>query len=271
MGKPLRSFILVFILSLFFCSGLYAATPFQWRTGESLTYKVEWAYVRLGTVNLTILDSLQMDSVQVHHVRFTIHSNPVLFFVNMHSVFDCYLDNQLRPIHYVAQDINGNEIRKAVYNFFYADSFFTIDFSNTAAPKTRRHVKLPLKEPVYDGISMAFFARGHIHEDKADTVTAFLDDNLGSVALNFRGAGEPIFIKAIPNKIPTYFIDGNILMKGIAGVTGPFKGWFARDAQRPPLRAYLKVFIGNVVLELEKWERWDPKPLLKIKPPDASL
>jgi hypothetical protein len=263
VDKPLRSFVLAFIVSFALNSGLHAAVSFQWRTGESLTYKVEWSYIRLGTVNLTILDSLQIDSVQVHHVRFTLNSNPVLFFVNMHSVFDCYLDNQLRPIHYVAKDINGKDVRKAVYNFFYADSFFTIDFSNTADPNAERHVKLPLKEPVYDGISMAFFARGHIHEEVTDSVTAFLDDNLGRVALNFRGAGEPVRIKAIPKKIPTYYIDGNILMKGIAGVTGPFKGWFAQDGQRPPLRAYLKVFIGNVILELEKWERWDPQPLLK--------
>ena len=50
-------------------------------------------------------------------------------------------------------------------------------------------------------------------------------------------------------------------MKGIAGVTGPFKGWFARDRQRPPLRALLKVFIGNVEVELEKWEGWNPPVL----------
>ncbi len=258
MRKSFRLFLLALTAGFVFTSGLFAAPPFQWRTGESLTYKVEWSYIRLGTVKLTILDSLQMDSVQVHHVRFTLHSNPVLFFVNMHSVFDCYLDNQLRPIHYVARDIHGEDVRKAVYNFFYADSFFTIDFSDTADPKAKRHVKLPLTEPVYDGISMAFFARGHIHEQKTDSVTAFLDDNLGMVALHFKGKGEPIRIHAYSQAIPTYFIDGTILMKGIAGVTGPFKGWFAQDAQRPPLRAYLKVFIGNVIVELEKWERWSP-------------
>ncbi len=258
MVKFLRPVILALFTTLAFTSGLYADTPFQWRTGESLTYKVEWSYIRLGTVKLMILDSLQMDSVQVHHVRFTLNSNPVLFFVNMHSIFDCYLDNQLRPIHYVAREIDGDDERKAVYNFFYADSFFTIDFSNTADPNYKRHVTLPLPEPVYDGISMAFFARGHIHEQKTDSVTAFLDDNLGRVALHFRGKGEAIQIKGLSKKIPTYFIDGTILMKGIAGVTGPFKGWFAQDAQRPPLRAYLKVFVGNVIVELEKWERWHP-------------
>ena len=52
-------------------------------------------------------------------------------------------------------------------------------------------------------------------------------------------------------------------MKGIAGVTGPFKGWFAQDAQRPPLRADLKVFIGNVIVKLEKWERWHPEAIKK--------
>jgi hypothetical protein len=58
--------------------------------------------------------------------------------------------------------------------------------------------------------------------------------------------------------MPTYFIKGEILMKGIAGVTGPYMGWFAQDNQRPPLKAAMKVFLGNVTVELESWENWAP-------------
>lgn len=48
-------------------------------------------------------------------------------------------------------------------------------------------------------------------------------------------------------------------IKGIAGITGPFKGWFAADKQRVPLKAELKVFVGSVKVELEDWKGWEPK------------
>ena len=61
----------------------------------------------------------------------------------------------------------------------------------------------------------------------------------------------------MPKWMPTY-LDGTLPMKGIAGVTGPFKGWFAVDKQRLPLKANLEVWIGSVTVELEKWENWNP-------------
>jgi hypothetical protein len=66
-------------------------------------------------------------------------------------------------------------------------------------------------------------------------------------------------ITALDSPIDCYYIDGEIKTKGIAGVTGPYKGWFAADGQRPPIKAELKVFIGSVKVELEEWKKWEPR------------
>ncbi len=231
---------------------------FRWQTGEELTYKVKWSFIRLGTVQLAVRDSFIYNSIPVHKVTFRIDSNPMLFFVNMHSRFTCYVDSLLRPVYYVASERSGNKRKKAIYNFYYADSIFTIDFMDEHDTTKYRREVLPLKETVFDGISLIFYSRLHISKNHSDTVTAFLDDKLGKVHLNYHGRADTIHIASWKDAIPTYFIDGVINMKGIAGVTGPFRGWFARDAQRPPLRAYVKVFIGNVSAELESWRRWRP-------------
>ncbi len=257
-----KLFLFVFAMSILSRPFILKADDtFHWQIGEKLTYKVKWGFIRLGTVRLELVDTLRLDSVLVRHARFHIESNPVLFFVNMHSVFDCYLDSSARPVKYIAaENING-KLKKTVYNFFYSDSVFTIDFylgKDTSAYKRRT---LPLKETVFDGISLISFARMHIARPQEKIITAFLDDDLGKVRIKFLGDGEPIRIKSVKGEIPTYTTNGTILMKGIAGVTGPFKGWFARDGQRPPLRALLKVFIGNVEVELEEWEGWSP-PIL---------
>lgn len=251
--------ILVLFIILFLNATLYSGDkPFQWHTGEQLTYKVKWAFVRLGTVQLSIEDSLKLDSIPVHKVTFRIDSNPLLFFVDVHSVFTCYIDDQIRPVYYIASERNFQKRQKAIYRFYYPDSFFTIDFMDQKDTTRYRRVTLPLKETVFDGISLIFHARSRIAKVSKDTVTSFLNDKLGKVYLNYHGADSLIHVSAIPRPVPSYYIDGVINMKGIAGVTGPFKGWFARDAQRPPLKAYLKVFVGNVIAELESWKKWQP-------------
>lgn len=257
-----KQFFLFLLTSfLVWSAPLKADKPFQWQIGEQLTYKVKWSFIRLGTVRLEMVDSLRIDSVLVRHARFHIESNPVLFFVNMHSVFDCYLDSSARPLKYIAaENINGKR-KKAIYHFYYKDSVFTIDFYSGKDTSAYKHKTLPLKETVFDGISLISFARMHIASHRQETLTAFLDDDLGKVRIDFLGQGKPIKIDAIQHQVPTYTTDGIILMKGIAGVTGPFQGWFARDRQRPPIRALLKVFIGNVEVELEKWEGWTPPTL----------
>lgn len=110
---------------------------------------------------------------------------------------------------------------------------------------------------MYDGISLVFYSRSQIHNKKSEQVLAFWEDRLGKITLNFKGEAEAVKIGALPDPVPAYYLDGIFHLKGIAGVTGPFKGWFARDDQRPPLRAHLEVFIGHVVVELESWKRWE--------------
>lgn len=252
----MKKHLLPFAVLLFFFV-LPLQAEFQWRTGETLTYKVKYSFVRLGTVRLMILDSTQIDSIPVHRIRFNIDSSPLLFFVNVHSVFDCYLDNQMRPIKYIANETEKGKKKIATYHFNYPDSFFTIDMNDETHTTDFTHKVLPLKQNVYDGISLVFYSRSQIHQKRTEKVLAFWEDRVGKITLNFKGPHDPIKIGALEKEMPVYYIDGMFHLKGIAGVTGPFQGWFARDEQRPPLRAYLKVFIGNVVVELEKWERWN--------------
>ena len=56
-------------------------------------------------------------------------------------------------------------------------------------------------------------------------------------------------------------IDGVIEMVGIAGVTGPYKGWFGGSIVRIPYKADMKVFIGSVVVELESISKLDPSEI----------
>lgn len=41
-------------------------------------------------------------------------------------------------------------------------------------------------------------------------------------------------------------------------LNGDFEGWFSTDNRRVPLAARMKVFVGSVYIELEKWVKWTP-------------
>jgi hypothetical protein len=255
--KP-KLFIFTIYFLLVLTHLLYSDNSFQWKIGEKLSYKVSWAFIRLGTVSLDVKNSTEIDKVKVHHIQFVIDSNPLVFFIRMHSTYDCYVDDQFRPMRYIASENVNNEYKKAVYNFNYSDSLCYIDFYDKQDSVITAQTTMPVNEVVFDGISLIFFARKQISNPGTKNVAAFIDNNIGRIELNFMGRGSKLKIDAVDWKMPTYFIKGESLMKGIAGVTGPYMGWFAQDNQRPPLKAAMKVFLGNVTVELESWENWAP-------------
>jgi len=247
--------IIFCFLFLFFIQNIQA--QFTWHTGEKFTYGVKWGFVRLGTISVTVVDSAGIDSTEIHKIKLTINSDPLIFFVDMHSIFDCWLDDQFRPINYKITDIDDDENKTASYYFNYADSFYTIDFDFEREEGKPSSLKFPLKQNIYEGLSLIYYSRANIHSKKSENIKVFWEDYQGFVTLNYGGESDSVKIEALDEKLPAYFVDGIIHVKGIAGLSGPFKSWFARDSQRPPLKAYLKVFVGNVTVELEEWVRWE--------------
>ena len=148
---------------------------------------------------------------------------------------------------------------KAEYTIDYADSLILINMTDMDDTTKNIERSMPFERTILDGTSLVFYARKQAVSTKKDTVESFFESERGKVAFNFHGRKDQVTIAALDSPIECYSIDGKIETKGIAGVTGPYKGWFAADEQRPPIKAELKVFIGSVKVELEKWKKWEPK------------
>lgn len=246
------------ILTLLPAMLLSKNNSFQWKIGEELTYKVKWMFIRLGTLKLQVCDSLQMDNCRVYHTRMFIDSNPLIFFVNMHSVFDSYIDENFYPHLFIADEKIEGVTYKTRYRFNYVDSLIEVRMTDV---KDTTHIiekKLALDEKVQDGMSMIFYARGNVCQQRTDTLTAFYEAQKGKLKLRFKGPGEKIKIGSIEHVLKTYEVDGAAFFKAIAGFGGKYRGWFAADNRRPPLKAEMEVFIGNVTIELEEWKKWKP-------------
>ncbi|MCI0513474.1 DUF3108 domain-containing protein [candidate division KSB1 bacterium] len=232
---------------------------FLWTLGEKLSYKVKWSFVRLGTVRLYVLDSLEMDQCQVFHTRLYIDSNPLLFFVNMHSVYESYIDKKYYPHLFIADEKIEGVTYKTRYRFDYVERIIDVNMTDM---KDTNHViikRLPLDEKVQDGMSLIFYARGNVRQTKQEELTAFIEAKKGKLQIRFKGDGKQIKIDAVEHPLDTYEVDGQAHFTAIAGFNGKYRGWFAADPQFPPLKAELKVFLGNVHVELESWEKWKPR------------
>jgi hypothetical protein len=241
-------------LLLFLCSFLYAEeqSEFQWQASEEYTYQVEWSFIRLGTVTLKTIGIFQEAGKTYFKVRFTADSNPILFFISIHDVYDTILDESLRPHVCTTKEKSGNDIFESECRFDYEAGARELIRKNSATQKVQKHFILPFTGQLYDGLALIFYARKYIHKSKSDTLVSFFEETTGKVILNFTGKKDQIALANKPEVQDCFYLDGQIEMEGIAGVTGPFKGWFTCDEKRIPLRAELKVFLGNVTVEIEK-------------------
>ncbi|MBN2009274.1 DUF3108 domain-containing protein [candidate division KSB1 bacterium] len=263
MNTLKAKFFLLTILSILFASGSYAQTDqFHWKIGEEFSYKVNWSFIRLGTITIEVHDTLRINNNFVYHIQLHIDSNPVLFWVNMHSVYNSYIDEQFRVFLFMSNEDIDNVKYFAEYKFDYDKNLLNINMTSIKDPSQVIVRSEPINETLFDGAAIIYYARTNIEYAHDDTVTAFFEGERGPVSMHFKGANKKIHVDALQKSLPTYYVEGIIGLKAVAGLTGPFKGWFATDDQRPPLKAELKVFVGHVSLELENWQNWCyPSPI----------
>ncbi len=252
----MKRLILIFIL--FFSSGrLSASTPFQFVDGEELTFRVDYSFFNLGEINMKVKRELNGNDT-LYHIHLTIESNPLLFWVDNQSVYDSYIDKNLRVHRFISDEKIDGETYKAEYRFNYADSVMYRKLIALEGESRESVDTLPLRRDMIDGISLIFFARAHVESEKRDTVYTFIENKSGDVIFEFLNKQSHTKTDILPEGIETIFFKGHLNLSGIAGVSGPFSAYFSKDPSHVPLLSFLKVFVGKVTITLVKWKGWQP-------------
>ncbi len=233
---------------------------YQLTIGEELTYKVNWMHVRLGTVTIKVCDTLRMDDQKVYHARFFIDSNPLLFFVNMHNHYECYLDENFRPYLYESEETVDGSKCHTYYQFNYSDSLIQAKIIDQKDSTKTIEKSIPLDSYVLDGISLIFYIRNNLLVPKAEQLNIIAGGEKWLLDLKISDKKRRVRMTSIDRDFDAYEIEGKAHFTSTAGITGKFRAYFADDAQKPPLIAELKVFIGHVKLILESWKNWIPCP-----------
>jgi hypothetical protein len=96
--------------------------------------------------------------------------------------------------------------------------------------------------------------------NKSENVPCFVNEKYVTTKINFYTDIQRVEIDAEDYDIACLRLDGRMDFISIYGLTGYFEGWFSNDEASIPIVAKMKVFLGNVKLELKQWKREGWKP-----------
>jgi len=128
MRKIIIQLLLIIFTSFSMAFSQENQQPFKWQIGEELTYKVSWGFIRLGTLKMSIVDTVNIEGVKTYHTRMNIDSSPWLFIVSMHSQFDSYLTQDTFSRLFLGEEtIDGDDFNSS-YNFDYDNKILKIHY-----------------------------------------------------------------------------------------------------------------------------------------------
>jgi len=230
---------------------------FHWQPGEELIYSVKWSFIKLGQLRLEIIDEDTLNNRKVYYCRISIDSSPGLPFVNIHDIYESYIDaEEIYSHHFYSYEKKGDYTLFTEYIFNYYNNTVLIKIEKRWEDKKELVLDSTavIPQKVYDSLSMLYVARVMSKTNCALKLPVFVYNKFEKTEINFSGKQE--LFKFRDQKILGYFVDGQLKFVGIVGVKEDFKGWFSLDAQSVPIKALMKAFIGSVKIELREWKNW---------------
>ncbi len=226
--------------------------------GEEYVYQVSWTAFTLGTVRLKVTPRYTVEAY--------VDSYPSVPFVDLHSAHYSEMDTCFYSIGSHTAEKKDNDWWGLNYIYDLPGKRLIIEETHQkdlGSPPYSTQLKDTLSLPTtqfVDGLAIAFFPRLYIHTVKTIEVPTVLYGKIGATTYNFTGERTTESIDAMSDPVKVVEVTGATTAVGIFGMTGEFTGWFSDDEAAVPIKGKLKVLLGNVTIELVKWNRkgWSP-------------
>lgn len=231
---------------------------------EEFVYSVNWGFINLGKIVIQAYKDFQSEDSTDYILSLHVISNPFLPFVNINE--------------YNEATVSIKDFFSKRYYGLFKNSSENVEINISYEKETQRNVyslkdlttnKIVREEtfenipPYLDGPSLFYFTRFHINSKKTFTVPTIVDGEIHKTNFNFDHPAEVIDIDAFEYPIRARKYTGLAQWKGgtSAGLSGEFKGWISDDEASVVLRAEVKVWVGSISIELEKWHKpgWKPQ------------
>jgi len=234
------------------------------QVGEELEYSVHYSFFNIGVINFKITGMEVRNGRKVYFIHAVIESNPSLNWLKeLHVKFYSEIDEDMFSYYWLGEDSSSRGINYTRMKFDYANNNMYYESgkkisSDEYKPEKKKTVSISSK--CQDGVSLFFYARNFVHQDKTEHVPTYMDTLGLTTDLNFKNTLGKKEIDAVNYPLSVVYFDGHADFTGIFGLTGGFEGWFSNDDACIPIVAKMKVFLGSVRVELTKWKRneWTP-------------
>ena len=235
--------------------------PFS--VGEDLFYNVRYGFFDLGSVQIKTLQKIEERGKVLYKMMAYIDSYRGLPFVDLHVVYESFIDEQGFHTRFIARTLKEDHVQYDTYDFdnekkivVFRHGRGTKENFNSIEQTDTNDIDVPHQ----DGLSIFFYARLKAGMNRYDLVPTYHENKKSTTAIHFTKKTENSELDNVGYPIATSYLDGKMNFIGIFGLTGGFQGWFSNDDAKIPIIAKLKVLVGNVTVELQKWKRgnWNP-------------
>jgi hypothetical protein len=234
--------------------------PKKLEVGEELVYVVKYSVMRLGEIKLRITNKKNINGKTSYSAIAEIDSYPSVPFVNLHQIYETTMTPDYYSKYFKGTIKHSDYTNYSEYHFNYSDSLVSVKEGQIDDHSSSFDTTVSIDKKYQDGLSIFYYARMNSGQDKEVTIPTFIDKKKVSTDITFEDKSEDVTIDAVDYDVDCVHLEGEAHFISIFGLTGDFEGWFSNDEAAIPIKARMKVLLGNITLELKSWKRsgWNP-------------
>lgn len=258
---------LFIILVALFTSPLRAQVPHISRSifqpGEVLQYSVKWKFFRLGTITVRTKPYPGDSTGNCVRVCMLVESNPSLPFISLWEYNEAIIDLvNMTSLRYTALHYFGEKADSVSHEFLRDERTVKTEIYDIETGTIVRRSRVPDVDWYMEGTSLFFYTRHAALKREKCIVPTVVKGQMMTTSLEYAAETEEFEIDAWEEPIRVRRYAGVADWEGAtsAGLTGDFTGWLSDDSAAIPVKAELKIFLGSIDIELERWSRagWRP-------------
>lgn len=219
---------------------------------EEFVYNVSWTFIHIGTITMKV--ERIKSYPYLRKITLEIKTAPALPFVNI----DEYNIAVIRITDGMTMYFHGTEKQndKDFLSLYYEKKNYCVYKEKNI--KTGELIKLDtlaISQPFLVGTSLIQYARIIADSGLKKKIPTLIGGNLYPTMIDYCGPVESIKIDAYNKSISSFRYEGSAEWggKATAGLSGEYTGWLSNDKSKVVLRAKMKIFLGSINVELEKW------------------
>jgi hypothetical protein len=240
------------------CACLLQAQLLQ--PGEELEYEVSYLGITLGKITIVTKGVEYLGEKPTVRVASIMQSNPGIPFLSLWAVFESWLDTSATfSYRFEGRMRQGDGPEEyARYDIDYERRLVLAQEWEGGRQTVSRTI--PIRTRMNEGLSLLFVARRFLGSGKSYRFPTVVNSDTAPTVIHFTRRREAVRVPALPYPVRAVYFRGTAQWRGVYGLTGAFEGWFSDDEARVPLRAKMRVYVGNVLIELVRWRRpgWEP-------------